>query len=76
MKFKWTKIKQDVFKEIKRIVACDVLLAYPYFNEWFKIHTDASNFQVGAVISQNGKPISFHNIKLTDYQIRYTVTEN
>ena len=29
VKFKWNKIKQDVFKEIKRIVARGVLLTYP-----------------------------------------------
>ena len=32
VKFKWTKIEQDVFKEIKRIVSCGVLIAYPGFN--------------------------------------------
>ena len=47
MKFKWTKIEQDAFKSIKLFVACDDLLAYPYFNEESKIHTDASNFQLG-----------------------------
>ena len=32
----------------------DTLLTYPGFNETFKIHTDASAFQLGAVISQKG----------------------
>ena len=40
--FKWTKVKQYAFKEIKRIVARDTLLTYLGFNETFKIHTDAS----------------------------------
>ena len=31
------------------------LLAYPDFNEEFKIHTDASNCQLGEFISQNDK---------------------
>ena len=43
VKFKRTKIKQDYFKEIKRIVASHNLLAYPYFIEEFKIHTGARN---------------------------------
>ena len=33
VKFKWTKIKQDTFEEIKRIVAHNTLLEYPDFNE-------------------------------------------
>ena len=32
VKFKWTKIEQNHFKEIKRAVACDTLLDYPDFN--------------------------------------------
>ena len=42
--FKWTQVKQYSFKKIKRILARDASLTYPYFNEPFKIHTDASTF--------------------------------
>ena len=62
--FKWKKVKQDAFVEIKRIVAHDTLLTYPDFNETFKIHTDASAFQLGAVIIQKGKTIAFYSGKL------------
>ena len=58
-----------------RIVARDTLLNYPDFNETFKIHTNASALQLGAVISHKGKPISFYSRKLTDSQQRYTVTD-
>ena len=58
-KFKWTKIKLDDFNKIKRIVVCNNLSTCPDFNETFKIHTNARNFQLGAVISQKFKPISF-----------------
>ena len=44
VEFKWTKIKQDYFKEIKQVVARDTLLAYPDFNEEFNNFTDASGF--------------------------------
>ena len=59
IKFKWIKVEQDAFEKIKRTVACYTLLTYPDFNETFKMHTDASAFQFGAVISQKGKPIFF-----------------
>ena len=51
------EVKQDAFDKIKRIVAPDTLSTYPDLNETFKIHTDASTFQLGAVINQKGKPI-------------------
>ena len=63
MKFKWTKIKKYSFEEIEQIVARNNLLAYPDFNEEFKIHTDASNFQLVLVISQYGKKIPLYSIK-------------
>ena len=73
--FKWTQVEQDAFGEIKRIVDRDNLLTHPIFNETFKIHTDASAFQLGTVISQKGTPIAFYSRKLTGAQQRYTVTE-
>ena len=51
------------------------MLAYPDFNEEFVMHTDASDTQLGAVISQKGKPIAFYSRKLKPEQTRYTVTE-
>ena len=39
------------------------------------MHTDASAFELGAVISQKVKPISVYSIKLTDAQQWYTLTE-
>ena len=51
------------------------LLTYPDFNETFEIHTDASYFQLGAVIIQKVKPISLYSRKLTNSHKRYTVTE-
>ena len=75
VKFKWTNTKQDYFKEINNIVAPNTLLDYPNFDEEFKIHTDASKFQLWVVIRYNGKPIAFYSSKLTDYQKGYTVIE-
>jgi hypothetical protein len=63
------------FNKAKKIVACDVMLAYPNFSKQFVIHTDASHTQLGAVISQNGKPIAFFSRKLNGAQTRYTTTE-
>ena len=59
----------------KRIIAKETTLAYPDFDKPFVIHTDASHYQLGAVISQDNKPIAFYSRKLNDAQTRYTTTE-
>ena len=56
-------------------MARGIVLTYPDFIETFKIYTNDSAFQLGAVISQKGKPIAFYSRKLTDAQQRYTVIE-
>jgi len=59
----------------KRIIAKEMLLAYPDFNKPFQINTDASHYQLGAAVSQEGKPIAFYSRKLNPAQTRYTTTE-
>lgn len=73
--WRWTDVEQTAFDTIKRIVAREVLLAYPDFNQPFVIHTDASAYQLGAVISQKNIPIAFYSRKLTESQQNYTTTE-
>ena len=51
------------------------MLNYPNFSKEFKIHTDASDKQLGAVIAQDGKPIAFYSRRLTSAQEKYTTTE-
>ena len=75
VKFIWTEVEQKAFDDIKRILSRETLLAYPQFDKPFVIHTDSSNYQLGAVISQEGKPIAFYSRKLSDAQKRYTTTE-
>ena len=74
-KWNWTEVHQKNFDLIKNIIAKEVLLAYPNFNNRFDIHTDASQTQLGAVISQDNKPIAFYSRKLNPAQTRYTTTE-
>ena len=60
---------------MKRILSKGTLLAYPNFEEPFKIHTDVSDTQLGAVISQKGKPMAFYSRKLLPAQTLYMTTE-
>ena len=50
-------------REIKKIVSVKILLNYPYWKIIFTIHTDASEKQLGDIISQGRKIISFYVCK-------------
>ena len=73
--FHWDEIHQKAFDDVKAIVARDVVLAYPDFEDTFEIYTDASTRQLGAVITQKNRPIAFFSRKLTETQQKYSVTE-
>jgi hypothetical protein len=73
--WKWTDIHRKAFIKAKKIVAHDVMLAYPDFSKEFVIHMDASHTQLGAIILQDGKPIAFFSRKLNGAQTQYTMTE-
>ena len=51
------------------------MLTYPDWSKPFDIHTKASDFHLGAVISQEGKPIAFFSRKLNSAQKNYTTTK-
>jgi len=74
-KWKWEAEHQKAFDAAKKVIAREVMLSYPDFSKPFEIHTDASHYQLGAVIAQEGKPIAFYSRKLNDAQTRYTTTE-
>ena len=60
---------------MKATIAKDVALAYPDFSKEFEIYTDGSSSQIGAVITQDNRPLAFWSRKLTKTQKKYSVTE-
>ena len=74
-KIKWTDELERAFLDLKKMVSKETLLTYPDWSIPFTVHTDASDYQLGAVISQNDKPIAFFSRKLNSAQKNYTTTE-
>jgi transposase InsO family protein len=74
-KFIWTPEAQKSFAQMKAIIAKDVLIRYPDHNEEFHVVTDASDYQLGAVILQKGAPVAFYSRKLNPAQRNYTTME-
>jgi hypothetical protein len=50
-------------------------LAYLDFTKPFEIYTDASTMQLGALITQDNRPITFLCRKLSKMQSKYSVTK-
>ncbi len=51
------------------------MLSYPDINKPFVIYTDASEYAIGGIVTQDGKTISCFSCKLTPAQQRYTTTD-
>jgi hypothetical protein len=56
-------------------MAADALAAYPDHNKRFYMYTNASDFQLGAYIIQEGRPVAYFSCKLTKSQQNYTTIE-
>ena len=60
----WEEINQKSYYQVKAKICQDVVLAYPDFSKPFKIYTDALATQLGAVITQDNRPLAFFSRKL------------
>jgi len=58
--WKWTEIEQAAFDSANAMLVKEAILNYPNFLIFFEVHNNASDFQLGAVISQDGKPLAYY----------------
>jgi hypothetical protein len=61
---KWTDEMQKAFNKMHLHMAANALAAYPDHNKQFDVYTDASDFQLGACIIQEGRLVSYFSRKL------------
>jgi RNase H-like domain found in reverse transcriptase len=71
----WTAACQQAFEAVKALLAQDTFLQYPDHNKRFDIYCDASDFQLGTAILQEGVPVAFYSRKLASAQHNYIVGE-
>lgn len=77
--FSWTKEADDAFSKLKDCLVSAPILSCPNFDLPFEIHTDASDYGVGGVLTQtiNGveHPIAYMSKSLTAQERNYSITE-
>lgn len=69
------KAALNAFEIIKVLLQEQVELYQPDFNKPFELTTDASNFAIGAVLSQNRHPIAFISRTLNTTEQNYATNE-
>ena len=75
--FNWGPEQQKAFDKLKELFTSAPILRYPDSNKPFIVETDASNFAVGAILSQefDGQlhPIAYISTSLTKSQKNYQI---
>jgi hypothetical protein len=74
-KFEWTQEMNKAYEAMRSMIVAETLLTYPNHNKPFDINTDASDYQMGACIMQESKPVAHWSRKLTGAQRNYTTME-
>lgn len=65
----------EAFRKVKALLIDQVELVQPDFNSKFILTTDASNVAIGAILSQNRKPITFISKTLNSTERNYATNE-
>jgi hypothetical protein len=73
--WRWDEVHQRAIDDVKDTIAREVVLAYPDYSKVFEIYTYASSKLLGAVITQENRPIVFFSQKLSTMQRKYSITK-
>jgi len=73
--YDWDEACDEAFGTLKGILVRAPMLKLPNFDKDFEIHSDASNFAIGGVIVQDGRPMAFESKKLSETERRWPTHE-
>ena len=73
---RFNEAQRNAFEKLRDILASeDVTLMYPDYKKPFDLTTDAEAYCIGAVLSQNGRPITMISRALKDRETNYATNE-
>lgn len=77
--FRWTEEEAKAFTRLKEIMVTSPILRHPDFSRPFMLATDASQYAVGAVLSQvfegHEHPVAYASRQLNNAEQKYAATE-
>jgi hypothetical protein len=69
--FQWIDKAEKSFNLLKKNITEQPILDFPDFSKTFQVKCDASGFAIGAVVSQDDRPIAYFSEKLNEEKVKY-----
>jgi hypothetical protein len=73
--YEWDEACNEAFEALKGILVKTPVFKLPNFDKDFEIHSNASDFAIGGVLVQNGRPMAFESKKLSKTERRWPTHE-
>ncbi len=74
-KYAWTEEMQAAFDQMKALMTMDILCTYQNHNKPFHFNTNASDYQLGLCIMQDGQPVVYYSKKLNNAWQNYSTVD-